>query len=108
MDIEVTSALADGSWTWRAAGARQPRGVVSHSILPASTKVGDVVRVEVETELEGLNVVALVPTRERGHEPQRIEITPPMPLKPIWIFQVVFIKLFKVTFISSSKIGILP
>ena len=79
MDIELTSSQADGSWTWRAAGARQPRGLVSQALVPATAKVGDVLRVEVETELEGINVVALVPTRARGHEPQRIEIVPPKP-----------------------------
>jgi len=79
MDIELTSAQADGSWTWRAAGARQPRGLLSQTLVPPAAKVGDVLRVEVETELEGINVVALVPTRARGNGPQRIEIVPPKP-----------------------------
>ena len=28
IDIELTSALADGSWTWRAAGAKVPKGTL--------------------------------------------------------------------------------
>jgi hypothetical protein len=46
IDIELTSALADGSWTWRAAGARKPNGVVDGTILPAGSTVGDVLKVE--------------------------------------------------------------
>ncbi len=34
IDIELTSSRPDGSWTWRAAGAREPRGVVDASVLP--------------------------------------------------------------------------
>ena len=33
IDIELTSSRPDGTWTWRAAGARQPKGVVSASVL---------------------------------------------------------------------------
>ena len=28
IEVELTSARPDGSWTWRAAGAREPRGVI--------------------------------------------------------------------------------
>ena len=35
IEIELTSSAPDGSWTWRAAGAREPRGVLDGSILPA-------------------------------------------------------------------------
>ena len=34
IDIELTSSRRDGSWTWRAAGAREPQGVVDASVLP--------------------------------------------------------------------------
>ena len=46
MEIELTSAASDGSWTWRAAGAREPRGVLDGSILPSGAKFGDQLRVE--------------------------------------------------------------
>jgi hypothetical protein len=48
IDIELTSALDDGSWTWRAAGAKQPKGVLDGTILPGGAKVGDEIKVEVE------------------------------------------------------------
>ena len=35
-------------WTWRAAGAREPRGVLDGAILPAGSPVGDQLRVETE------------------------------------------------------------
>ena len=75
IDIELTSALADGSWTWRAAGARQPKGVVDGAILPPGAKVGDELKVEVEQELDGLTVLGVVQGRARG-EREVIELLP--------------------------------
>ena len=65
IDIELTSSLNDGTWTWRAAGARQPRGVLDGSILPGGAKVGDVFKVEVEQELDGITVLSVVTGREK-------------------------------------------
>jgi hypothetical protein len=65
IDIELTSSLNDGTWTWRAAGARQPRGVLDGSILPGDAKVGDELKVEVDQELEGLTVLSVVSGREK-------------------------------------------
>jgi hypothetical protein len=65
IDIELTSSLNDGTWTWRAAGARQPRGVLDGSILPSGSKVGDELKVEVEQELEGITVLSVVSGREK-------------------------------------------
>ena len=48
MEIELTSARSDGSFTWRAAGAREPKGVVTAALLPTGAKPGDVLRAEVE------------------------------------------------------------
>jgi hypothetical protein len=59
IDIELTSQTADGSWTWRAAGARQPKGIVEASLVPAGEKVGSVLRADVEIGLEGIEVLAL-------------------------------------------------
>ena len=52
IDIELTSALADGSWTWRAAGARKPNGQMDGSLLPPGSAVGDILKVEVEQMLD--------------------------------------------------------
>jgi len=48
IDIELTSSRDDGTWTWRAPGARQPRGSLEGSLLPEGTKVGDILRAEAE------------------------------------------------------------
>jgi hypothetical protein len=66
IDIELTSALADGSWTWRAAGARKPNGVVDGSMLPDGAKVGDELKVEVDQMLDGIEVVSVVRGRDKS------------------------------------------
>ena len=74
IEIELTSSREDGSWTWRAAGAREPRGTVDNAILPGGSKVGDVLRVEIDGYLDALSVVAVVPPRADRAEPERLEL----------------------------------
>lgn len=59
IDIELTSQTADGAWTWRAAGARQPKGTVEGSLVPPGEKVGAVLRADVEVGLEGIEILSL-------------------------------------------------
>ncbi|MGH9092060.1 MAG: hypothetical protein ACRDZR_11895, partial [Acidimicrobiales bacterium] len=75
IDIELTSH-ADGAWTWRAAGARQPKGSVTDALLPGSAAVGDVLRAEVETGLDGIEIVSLAPPPAKEDAPagERIEV----------------------------------
>ncbi len=75
IDIELTSALGDGSWTWRAAGARQPRGTLDGAILPGGAKVGDEFKVEIEQELDGISVLSVVTGRDK-HDPDRLTLLP--------------------------------
>jgi hypothetical protein len=65
IDIELTSSLSDGTWTWRAAGARQPKGVLDGSVLPDDAKVGDQLKVDVEQELDGISVLGVVGGRTK-------------------------------------------
>ncbi|MGH9232963.1 MAG: hypothetical protein ACRD0R_06455 [Acidimicrobiales bacterium] len=74
IDIELTSTREDGSWTWRAAGAREPRGTLEGDILPSGAEVGSVLRAEVEGFLDGLSVVAVLPPRAPRSEPERLEL----------------------------------
>ena len=77
IDIELTSERPDGSWTWRAPGARQPRGDVAGELVPDAAKVGDVLRAEAEFELEGIVVTAVMApkTPERtDDDARRIEV----------------------------------
>jgi hypothetical protein len=76
IDIELTSALADGSWTWRAAGARKPNGVVDGAILPAGSSVGDILKVDVEQMLDGIEVQAVVKGREKAEDANVLELLP--------------------------------
>lgn len=76
IDIELTSSREDGSWTWRAAGAREPKGTLEGAILPSGAAVGQVLRAEVEGFLDGLSVVAVIPPRAPRSEPERLEIKP--------------------------------
>ena len=75
LEIELTSSRPDGTWTWRAAGAREPKGVLAPGVVPEGTKAGDVIRVEAEFELEGITVTAVLTPREAPRrDADRIEI----------------------------------
>ena len=74
IDIELTSSRDDGTWTWRAAGAKQPKGDVDGSLLPSGAKVGDVLRAETESFLDGINVTAIIVTKDTRNEPERLEV----------------------------------
>ncbi len=76
IDIELTSALADNSWTWRAAGAKQPKGTLDGSILSPDAGVGDVIKVEVEQEIDGINVISVVGGRQKEERKDVIELLP--------------------------------
>ena len=74
MDVELTSVRDDETFTWRAAGARQPKGAVPVALLPKGSKVGDVVRIEAEVEIDGITVVSVLPPKEKEQPSGRIEI----------------------------------
>ncbi len=74
LDIELTSAHGDGSYTWRAAGARQPKGVIDGKVLSDSAKVGDVLRVEAEVEIDGITILSVLPPKEKATPSGRIEL----------------------------------
>jgi hypothetical protein len=66
IEVELTSKTGDSTWTWRAAGARQPRGSVDASLVPEGSGVGSVLRAEVETTLDGTTVTALLPPKTKS------------------------------------------
>jgi hypothetical protein len=72
IDIELTSQSGDGSWTWRAAGARQPKGTVEAALVPSGEKVGSVLRADVEIGLEGIEVLSLT-TVKAPRSPEKTE-----------------------------------
>jgi hypothetical protein len=75
IEIELTSARPDGTWTWRAAGALNPRGTLDASLLYDAAKAGDVVRAEAEFGIDGITVVSVEPPRPpEGADPNRIQL----------------------------------
>ena len=77
LELELTSERPDGTWTWRKAGAKEPRGVLAGSLLYDGAKVGDVVRAEVSFDIDGITVLTVHPPQKRDEQRhQVIEIVP--------------------------------
>jgi hypothetical protein len=74
IDIELTSNRGDGTWTWRAAGAKTPKGTLNGSILDAGAKTGDTLKVEAEFDLDGVEILSLVKTKEKSVRGNILEI----------------------------------
>ena len=68
IEVELTSRREDGTWTWRAAGARQPKGVVEGSLLPEGAKVGDVLKAEAEVGIDGIQLVSVTAGTTRARK----------------------------------------
>lgn len=84
IDIELTSERADGSWTWRAAGAREPRGIVEGSLVPSGVKVSDVVRADVEADLDGTRVTLILAPKAKAERSGLLQILPSdKPFQPV-------------------------
>src|SRR6478752_5311141 len=76
IDIELTSARPDGTWTWRAAGAKEPRGVLDGALLPEGTKAGAVLKADAEIGLDGTTILSVANTKERTAKSNLLEILP--------------------------------
>jgi hypothetical protein len=74
LEIELTSRRDDGTWTWRAAGARQPKGEVSGALVPDSAAVGSVLKAEADGGLDGLEITSLAAPRSREAPAGRLEL----------------------------------
>jgi len=74
LDIELTSSRDDGTWTWRAAGAKKPKGVVDGSLIPDGVSIGDVVKVEAEAYMEGLEITTVFAPKGVRKEAETLEL----------------------------------
>lgn len=75
IDIEVTSDRGDGTFTWRAAGAKQPKGVFEAALLPSGASVGDVLRAEAEFTVDGPELISLTSPKAPKPDPvERLEV----------------------------------
>lgn len=77
IEIELTSKVDDDTWTWRAAGAKQPKGTLHAKLLYDGAKVGDVARAEVENDIDGIAVLAVFAPKEKRAEPERLQLLAP-------------------------------
>ena len=60
IEVELTSNRDDGSWTWRAAGAKKPKGMLDGSVLYEGAKVGDVVKADAEYHVDGIEITEVM------------------------------------------------
>jgi len=77
IDVELTSTRPDGSWTWRAAGARQPKGDLDGGLLYPGAKVGDVVKADADFDIDGITITAVAPPAGARSQPELLEIIGP-------------------------------
>ena len=74
IEVELTSSRDDGSWTWRAAGAKQPKGDLAEKLLYDGAKVGDVVKVEAEFHLDGIEVTEVFAPKAKKERTDLLEM----------------------------------
>ena len=74
MEIELTSKQSDGTWTWRAAGAKLPKGSLDGSLLSDTSSIGDIIRVETEQFVDGISVISVLSSREKKSSPELLEV----------------------------------
>ncbi len=74
IEIELTSQRPDGSWTWRAAGAREPKGELSGDLISFAASVGDELTVEAEFHMDGIEIIEVFEAKEKRPMPERLEI----------------------------------
>jgi hypothetical protein len=74
IEIELTSARPDGTWTWRAAGAQKPKGVLDGALLPPGASAGMVLRAEAESELEGTTILSVTTGKEKSAKSGLLEL----------------------------------
>ncbi len=74
IEVELTSTRDDGSWTWRAAGAKQPKGDLLGSLLYDGAKVGDVVKAEAEFHLDGIEITEVFAPKQKRERTDLLEL----------------------------------
>ncbi|MCY3577978.1 MAG: hypothetical protein OXH53_11750, partial [bacterium] len=74
IEIELTSQRPDGSWTWRAAGAREPKGEMAGDLIAFSASVGDELTVEAEFHMDGIEIIEAFEPKTKRPMPETLEI----------------------------------
>jgi hypothetical protein len=84
IEIEITSLQGDVA-TWRAAGAKLPKGVLSASLVPGGPVVGNVYRADIEQMMEGIEILSVMaPKTASPLDPrnERLELIPTVKTGP--------------------------
>ncbi len=76
IEIELTSARPDGTWTWRAAGAQQPKGVLDGSLLPGGATIGMILKADAESELDGTSILSVSQGKAKAEKGNLLELLP--------------------------------
>ncbi|MEQ1703516.1 MAG: hypothetical protein ABMA25_25700, partial [Ilumatobacteraceae bacterium] len=76
IEIELTSARPDGTWTWRAAGAQKPKGVLEGSLLPGGASIGMILKADAETELDGTRILSVSQGKAKVEKGNLLELLP--------------------------------
>ncbi|MDO8364820.1 MAG: hypothetical protein Q7V88_18155, partial [Actinomycetota bacterium] len=74
IEIELTSARPDGTWTWRAAGAQKPKGVLDGTLLPADAAIGTVLKADAEYELDGITILSVASGKAKAEKGNVLEL----------------------------------
>ena len=74
LDIEITSQTTDSSYTWRSAGAKEPKGTIKASLLPSGVAIGDVLKVEADFMIDGIEITAVLPQKAKKDGPELLEL----------------------------------
>jgi hypothetical protein len=72
IDIELTSQRSESEWTWRAAGAKLPKGSLDAKLLYSGAKVGDVTRAEADFAIEGIEILEVFPPQGKRQEKAKV------------------------------------
>ena len=74
LEIELTSKREDGSYSWRAAGAKQPKGSLGGDLLYDGAAIGDVVRADADFAVDGVTIISVLPPKAKRKEAETLEI----------------------------------
>ena len=84
IEIEITSLNGDLA-TWRAAGAKLPKGVLQASLVPGGPVIGNVYRADIEQYMEGIEILSVMaPKSASPLDPrnERLELIPEVSKSP--------------------------
>ena len=74
IEVELTSTRDDGSWTWRAAGARKPKGELDGALVYEGASVGDVMKVEAEFHVDGIEITEVFAPKQKKERTNLLEL----------------------------------